>query len=219
MELASKAKSREEYKALFPILHSFKILCAMKKGRTGVAGINESVELILSGKGYGCKQSEWYHGRPIMVVRNEYSLDLYNGDIGICLMDPESPGNVKVWFEREDDSLQGILPGRLKSCETVYALTIHKSQGAEIGEVLVVLPENESRLVTRELLYTAVTRASKTVTIKSSYSAFQLAVSGRIKRHSGLVELIHIAMKNKKRPPLQGGEKSRGSRGMPERSS
>lgn len=191
----------------------------MKKGRTGVAGINESVELILSGKGYGCKQSEWYHGRPIMVVRNEYSLDLYNGDIGICLLDPESPGNVKVWFEREDDSLQGILPGRLKSCETVYALTIHKSQGAEIGEVLVVLPENESRLVTRELLYTAVTRASKTVTIKSSHSAFQLAVSGRIKRHSGLVELINIAMKNKKRPPLQGGEKGRGSRGVPERSS
>lgn len=195
MKLACKAKSKEEYKALFQVLHSFKILCAMKKGRTGVAGINESVELVLSEKGYDCRQSEWYHGRPVMVVRNEYSLDLYNGDIGICLMDPESPGNVKVWFERGDDSLQGILPGRLKSCETVYALTIHKSQGAEIGEVLVVLPENESSLVTRELLYTAVTRASNAVKIKSSHSAFQLAVSGRIKRFSGLVALIGMAVK------------------------
>ncbi len=193
MKLASRAASMEEYKALFPMLHSFKILCTMRKGRAGVAGINERVEQVLTGKGYDCRRSEWYHGRPVMVVKNEYSLDLYNGDMGICLMDPESPGEVKVWFERPGDILQGILPGRLKSCETVYALTIHKSQGAEFEEVLVVLPENESSLVSRELLYTAVTRASKTVKIKSSHSVFQRAVSGKIKRYSGLVELMAIA--------------------------
>lgn len=190
MELARKAKNRAEYKSLFPILHSFKILCAVKRGRDGVAGINERVEQVLTDNGYDCKQSEWYHGRPVMVVKNEYSLDLFNGDIGICLLDPESPGNVKVWFERPDGSLQGILPGRLRSCETVYAMTIHKSQGTEVGEVLVVLPENESALVTRELLYTAVTRASKKVKIKSNHPVFQLAVAGKVKRYSGLVEMI-----------------------------
>lgn len=218
MELACKARTVEEYKALFPVLHSFKILCAMKKGRTGVAGINEGVERVLTEKGYDWGHSEWYHGRPVMVVKNEYSMDLYNGDVGICLMDPESPGNVKVWFERLAGGLQGILPGRLKNCETVYALTIHKSQGAEIGEVLVVLPENESTLVTRELLYTAVTRARKTVKIKSSHSAFQLAVQREIKRYSGLVDLIGNALRNEKRPPLQGGG-SRGGRGFHESSS
>jgi exodeoxyribonuclease V alpha subunit len=202
MELASKAKSRAEYRSLFPILHSFKILCAMKRGRNGVAGINEKVEQALTDKGYDCMQSEWYHGRPVMVVKNEYSLDLYNGDIGICLMDPEFPGNVKVWFERPGGGLQGILPGRLKSCETVYAMTIHKSQGTEVEEVLVVLPENESNLITRELLYTAVTRASKKVKIKSSHSVFQLAVAGRVKRYSGLVELLRGVSSNQKRPPL-----------------
>ena len=83
-----------------------------------------------------------------------------------------------------------MLPGRISSCETVYALTIHKSQGAEIGEVLVVLPGQESALMTRELLYTAVTRARDCVKVKSVRSVFDLAVAGKIERHSGLAERL-----------------------------
>jgi exodeoxyribonuclease V alpha subunit len=86
--------------------------------------------------------------------------------------------------------LEGIAPGRIGHCETVYALTIHKSQGTEAGEVLVVLPDQESALVTRELLYTAVTRATERVKVKSSHPVFTLAVDGKNERLSGLVEML-----------------------------
>lgn len=186
MEGVSAAVRVEEYRKLFQMFHSFKILCALRHGPFGVEGVNRAVEKYLSGKGYNCTTTEWYPGRPVMVTRNEYGLDLYNGDIGLCLPDPESPEVLKVWFERTDGTLQGFLPGRLSSCETAYALTIHKSQGAEIGEVLVVLPDRESAVVTRELLYTAVTRARDRVKVKSVRSVFDLAVAGKIQRHSGL---------------------------------
>jgi exodeoxyribonuclease V alpha subunit len=184
------ANGKSAYKKLFPLLHSFKILCAVRQGRVGVAGINAKVEQYLATKGYDCLASEWYSGRPVMISKNEYDLDLFNGDIGICLPDPAQPERMKVWFEKNDGELQGVLPGRLSSCETVYALTIHKSQGTEVADVLVVLPEKESALVTRELLYTAVTRASKSVTVVASQSVFQAAVSARIRRSSGLAAML-----------------------------
>lgn len=190
MQAVSCADSKDAYKKLFSMLHSFKILCAVRQGKAGVAGINNMVEQYLTTKGYDCLASEWYPGRPVMISKNEYGLDLYNGDIGICLPDPNRPGSVKVWFEKNDGNLQGVMPGRLSSCETVYALTIHKSQGTEAADVLVVLPEKESTLVTRELLYTAVTRASRSVTVVASQAAFQGAVYSRIRRSSGLAKLI-----------------------------
>ncbi len=186
MEAVISAVRVGEYRGLFEMFHSFKILCALRHGPFGVEGVNRAVEKYLSGKGYNCTAAEWYPGRPVMVTRNEYGLDLYNGDIGLCLPDPENSGVLKVWFERTDGTLQGFLPGRLKSCETAYALTIHKSQGAEIGEVLVVLPDRESAVVTRELLYTAVTRARDRVKVNSIRSVFDQAVAGKIQRHSGL---------------------------------
>lgn len=190
MESVYKATSLEDYKELFPLLHSFKILCAVRKGSSGVAGINRDVETYLTEKGYDCLHSDYYSGRPLMITRNDYALDLYNGDMGVCLPDLENPGVMKIWFERSDGNLQGLSPGRISNCETVYALTIHKSQGTEIGEVLVVLPEQESDLVSRELLYTAVTRAKEAVKVKSSRSAFERAVAGKIERHSGLTERL-----------------------------
>ena len=192
MQAVASASSMDAYKKLFAMLHSFKILCAVRRGSAGVAGVNSMVEQYLAEKGCDCIAREWYPGRPVMISKNEYSLDLYNGDIGICLPDPARPGSVKVWFEKSDGKLQGVLPGRLGNCETVYALTIHKSQGTEVADVLVVLPERESGLVTRELLYTAVTRASKSVAVATSQAAFQSAVGARIKRSSGLAKLINL---------------------------
>jgi len=186
MAAVRKAETPDDYKKLFSVLHSFKILCALRKGQTGVSGINDRVERYLSGQGYDCFSSPWYLGRPVMITRNDYVLDLYNGDMGICLPDPENSAVMKIWFERSDGSLQGFPPGRISDCKTVYALTIHKSQGTENGEVLVVLPEQDSELVSRELLYTAVTRAKHDVKVKSSRSVFDLAVAGKIERHSGL---------------------------------
>lgn len=187
MEAVHQARSRKEYGRLFSFLQSFKILCALRNGRAGVSGVNAQVERYLTARGYDCFSSPWYRGRPVMVTSNDYALDLYNGDIGICMPDPERPESMKVWFERPDGSLQGLLPGRLSSCETVYGLTIHKSQGTEIDEVLVVLPEHDSPLVTRELLYTAVTRAAKRVRILGSQAVLATAVKRKTERLGGLV--------------------------------
>ncbi len=190
MQSATSATSMEEYSKLFAMLYSFKILCAVNHGEFGVQGVNAQIEIYFAAKGYGCLSTRWYVGRPVMVTKNEYGLDLYNGDIGICLPDPEEQEKIKVWFEKEDGTLRGILPGRIKHCETLFALTIHKSQGTEVDDVLVVLPEQESNLITRELLYTAVTRARKSITIRASKQRFQQAVREKIKRASGLVRLI-----------------------------
>ncbi|MBU1139349.1 MAG: exodeoxyribonuclease V subunit alpha [Proteobacteria bacterium] len=187
MEAVCQARTLHDYGKLFSFLHSFKILCALRNGKAGVTGVNAQVERYLTARGYDCFGSPWYPGRPVMVTRNDYALDLYNGDIGICMPDPEQPDIMKVWFERSATILQGMLPGRLSACETVYALTIHKSQGAEIDEVLVVLPEHDSALVTRELLYTAVTRAARCVRIRGRQAVFDTAVSRKIERFSGLV--------------------------------
>lgn len=186
MSAVREAKSLSDYKRLFPSLQSFKILCALRHGRAGVSGINERVERYLTSWGYDCLSTIWYGGRPVMITRNDYGLDLYNGDMGICLPDPENPEVMKVWFERSDGRLLGLLPGRISGCQTVYAMTIHKSQGTEIDEVLVVLPEKDSVLLTRELLYTAVTRAKQCVKIKGKRSVFSRAVKEKITRHSGL---------------------------------
>ena len=136
----------------------------------------------------------WYPGRPVIILNNDYGLNLFNGDIGICLPDPPSqstaPGTLKVWFEREDGSLKGYQPYRLPACETVFAMTIHKSQGSEFAEVLVVLPTADTPLLTRELIYTAVTRARTRVLIASDQAIFNAAVKRTISRSSGLHEML-----------------------------
>ena len=190
MKDVGKEATLETYKNIFKKFHSFKILCALRHGPAGVQEMNRQVEQYLTEKGHDCLAAEWYPGRPVMITRNEYSLNLFNGDIGICLPDIDNPEVLKVWFELSDGSLQGLLPGRLSSCETVYALTIHKSQGAEIGEVLVILPDQETAIVTRELLYTAVTRARDCVKVKSNRSIFCSTVASKIKRNSGLRESL-----------------------------
>jgi exodeoxyribonuclease V alpha subunit len=132
----------------------------------------------------------WYPGRPVMILSNDYDLNLFNGDIGICLPDPAAPGTLAVWFEREDGNPVSFLPYRLPACETVFAMTIHKSQGSEFDEVLVSLPATDSPLLTRELLYTAVTRARARVVIASSEEIFEAAVSRNISRASGLSAML-----------------------------
>jgi exodeoxyribonuclease V alpha subunit len=125
----------------------------------------------------------------VLIGRNDYGLDLYNGDIGICLPDRDS-GDLKVWFERADGHLRSYSPHRLPSCETVFAMTIHKSQGSEFDEVVVVLPEEDNRVLSRELIYTAVTRARKSVRLVAEKQVLRLALSRSIVRHSGLADLL-----------------------------
>ncbi len=176
---------------LFAALNSFRVLCATRQGARGVEAINRQVEQQLAASGYSCQPGGWYPGRPVMILRNDYGLNLFNGDIGICLPDNEGPsGAFTIWFIGEDGTNLEYQPWQLPAHETVFAMTIHKSQGSEFGEVLVVLPIIDTPLLTRELIYTAVTRARTRVLLTSAEGIFQQAVTRTINRASGLREML-----------------------------
>jgi len=181
--------NENDVRQIFASFSQFQVLCSVAFTANGVKAINRLVEQSLSLKGLQCKYNEWYPGRPILITRNDYGLDLYNGDIGICLWDSEKQ-SLRVWFERPDGSLKSYAINLLPTFETVYAMTIHKSQGSEFVEVLVVLPKEDNRVLSRELIYTAVTRAKEKVRIVADRSVLTLALLRQHKRHSGLKKMI-----------------------------
>ncbi len=174
---------------VFSAFSGFQVLCSVHYGERGVVGINRSVEFYLAAKGFECKPDSWYGGRPVLVTRNDYSLGLFNGDIGICISDPDD-NRLKVWFESKGGGFKSYLPYRLPKCETAFAMTIHKSQGSEFEEVLVVLPLEDNRLLCRELLYTAVTRARERVRVCAEKHIMELGLSRQVQRYSGLAEQL-----------------------------
>jgi exodeoxyribonuclease V alpha subunit len=173
-------------KALFKLNH-LRLLCAMREGPQGLSTANQRVETWLSKKGLIQAGTEFYEHRPIIVTRNYPELGLFNGDVGIIRTDPA--GNQRAWFEDSDKQLKQILPGYITSAETVFAMTIHKSQGSEYDNVLVLLPDHADQpLLTRELLYTAVTRAKKTVLLQASESSILYTAGRTVQRASGIME-------------------------------
>ena len=144
--------------ALLKAFTEFCVLCAVREGPLGVVQLNTNVEHAL-----GLGQSVWYAGRPVMVTRNDYALELMNGDIGLCLPGPE--GVLRVAFPAADAGVRWVMPSRLDSVETVFAMTVHKSQGSEFAHVLLVIPAQESPVLTRELVYTGLTRARQRLTV------------------------------------------------------
>jgi exodeoxyribonuclease V alpha subunit len=131
-----------------------------------------------------------YLGRPILVTRNDYTLNLYNGDVGLIVEDrPGGDGRLAL-FLGAGDALRRLSPSRLPLHETAFAMSIHKSQGSEFDEVVVLLPDPISPLVTRELLYTAVTRARKKVVLHARREVLRQGIERRIERASGLRELL-----------------------------
>lgn len=126
-----------------------------------------------------------------MITQNHAALQLYNGDIGLCLPDKNQQNQrLMVFFLRPDGSVKTVLPTRLPPCETVFAMTIHKSQGSEFDEVLLVLPDKMNPVLTKELVYTAITRAKKTVKIAAEQAIFSQALAQRIIRYSGLPDKL-----------------------------
>jgi exodeoxyribonuclease V alpha subunit len=144
--------------ALLKAFTEFCVLCAVREGPLGVVQLNAHVEQAL-----GLGQSLWYAGRPVMVTRNDYALELMNGDVGLCLPGPD--GVLRVAFPAVDSGVRWVMPSRLDSVETVFAMTVHKSQGSEFTHVLLVIPALESPVLTRELVYTGLTRARQRLTL------------------------------------------------------
>lgn len=179
--------------AIFSAFNRFQVLCGVRRGKRGVEGLNLLIEDYFCRQGLGFHSGKWYHGRPVLITKNDYSLGLYNGDIGICLKDPEDQ-TLKVWFEQSDCTFSKFLPFRLPQCETAFAMTIHKSQGSEFEEVLVVLPEEDNQVLSRELLYTAVTRSKVEVRVGASKEVLLLTLNRKVSRFGGLTARIHEAL-------------------------
>ncbi|GJH02749.1 exodeoxyribonuclease V subunit alpha [Paraburkholderia terrae] len=170
----------------------FQLLCALRRGAWGVEGLNRRVARLLQEEQLVTATGEWYLGRPVLVTRNDYELGLMNGDIGITLALPAPDGgwSLRVAFAAADGSrrIKWALPSRLHAVETVFALTVHKSQGSEFTHVALVLPDMMSPVLTRELVYTGITRARQFLTIASAggTSLIERAVGAQVLRASGL---------------------------------
>lgn len=182
-------KAKAEFKQIFMAFSRFQVLCSNRQGKNSVADINYRIEQKLAEQKRIDLSGLWYPGRPVMVTQNNPALSLYNGDIGICMQDSDdSTAKLMVFFQRPDGSVKKYLPARVPHCETVFAMTIHKSQGSEFEEVLIVLPETINPVLTKELLYTAITRAKRTIKLVADEAVFSATVRQKIDRITGLAD-------------------------------
>ncbi len=179
-------------------LQGFRVLCVHREGPYGVAEWNARLEKRLRRVGSIRGGGIWYEGRPVLVTRNDYTQRLWNGDIGVALRDEE--GRLLVHFESASGEIRQVRPTRLNHAETAWALTVHKSQGSEFDDVLLILPEAESRLLTRELLYTGVTRARHRLAIAGTRDLVQDGMGRRTPRTSGLAEALGVERPRDVRP-------------------
>ena len=170
----------------------FRILCAVRQGPFGAEQVNARIERFLQGQGYPVVVGGNYPGRPVMVLSNDYEQQLYNGDVGIIFPDPEKSGELKAFFSGPDGGLRRFSPARLPPHQTVYAMTVHKSQGSEFERVLLVLPDCHSPLISRELLFTAISRARNRMEICGNRQVFEQAILTSTERHSGLREKLWL---------------------------
>ncbi|MBC3997158.1 exodeoxyribonuclease V subunit alpha [Morganella morganii] len=184
----SLVKQHADPAAVLDAFSQFRLLCALREGPFGVEGLNERIERLLHQQGHIRRplihRHRAYHGKPVMISRNDSPLGLFNGDIGIMLTDENH--ELRVYFRLPDGTIRSIRPSRLPAHETAYVMTVHKSQGSEFAHTALVLPVQPSPLVSRELLYTALTRAKQFLTIYSREECVKRAVKTPTQRYSGL---------------------------------
>lgn len=163
----------------------YQILCALREGPWGVSGLNQQFEHLLVRHRQIVLQrhSRWYEGRPVMITRNDSALGLFNGDIGVAL---ERGDGIRVWFPMPDGSIKSVQPSRLPEHDTAWAMTVHKSQGSEFTHAALVLPTQMTPVVSRELVYTAITRAKKQLSMYADELLLAQAIALRTERRSGL---------------------------------
>ncbi|WP_416462701.1 exodeoxyribonuclease V subunit alpha [Rubrivivax gelatinosus] len=166
----------------------FRVLCATRDGARGVAGVNAFAATLLR-RALGAAPGAWYPGRPVMVRRNDYVLRLFNGDIGLAL--PDAQGRLDVVFPAPGGGWRRVAPARLPPHDTAFGMTVHQSQGSEFSDLLLLTPDRPLRAMTRELLYTGITRARQRVTLAGPAAALTAAVRSPTRRRSGLAARLH----------------------------
>lgn len=215
-------KREESPFEVLQLFNKFQLLCALRQGSSGLHALNERVQSLLQARGLlnidssatTAGQNRWYVGRPVMISRNDYELNLFNGDIGIammvetvhvegatgrkksekelrvCFVDSAADAGGKDNSSIRDNKIRQLLPTRLPEHETAFAMTVHKSQGSEFDDVALVLPETANAVISRELIYTAITRGKKTFSLYANYEVLEQGVNARIERASGLRDLL-----------------------------
>ncbi len=169
--------------------NQLRVLCAVREGAQGLYSLNKAIETYLSKKNLINPNNDYYENRPIIITKNYPDLKLFNGDVGLVRKD--NAGNMRAWFEDSNKNIRSVMPGYIAHAETVFAMTIHKSQGSEYPKVMVVLPEaSGGQLLTRELLYTAVTRAKESLILHCNAALMCSTCAQGVSRTSGIVERL-----------------------------
>ncbi len=179
-------------------MRHYRVLAAHRRGPFGVESLNRQIEAVLAvtgelrpGAAGSVAEDGHYEGRPIMLTRNDYELDLYNGDLGVVARRGSGARDgLQVVLRGADGALRWISPLRISALETVFAMSVHKSQGSEFDRIALVLPDAPSPVVTRELLYTGISRAREGVHILAPRAVLEHAVRTRVARASGLRERL-----------------------------
>ncbi|TGP42404.1 DUF2075 domain-containing protein [bacterium M00.F.Ca.ET.228.01.1.1] len=191
------AQATPDPSPLFDALNRFRVLCATRSGARGVDQVNASMAAQVR-RAAGITLAvgaQWFAGRPVMVTRNDYALGLFNGDIGIAL--PGADGTLRVYFRTGDGGLRAVSPAALPPHDTAFALTVHKSQGSEFEHAVLMLPPAFSRVLSRELVYTAITRARERVEIIGARAVLAQAIATPTQRDSGLAARIAEAARGR----------------------
>ncbi|MEW9623590.1 exodeoxyribonuclease V subunit alpha [Rhodanobacter geophilus] len=193
---AGEAAHADWARGALEAFNRFQLLCALRRGPHGVEGLNRQLATALHARGLIESEHGWYEGRPVLLTRNDYGLGLMNGDIGLCLRLPTADGTgdarLAVAFlatatDRDGGTrLRFATPSRLGEVETAWALTVHKSQGSEFEHTALLLPPEPNAVLTRELLYTGITRARRRFSLVGSAAIVEQAIAHRTRRHSGL---------------------------------
>ncbi|MBC7945552.1 MAG: exodeoxyribonuclease V subunit alpha [Burkholderiales bacterium] len=175
--------------AVLAAFERYRVLCAVREGEQGAVELNACIgEHFRAVLAQDRRASEWFPGRPVLVTRNDYVVKVFNGDVGVAL--PAPGGELLVHFPTSDRDTRTVAPARLPDCETAFAMTIHKAQGSEFDDIDIVLPirdnRGDNRLLTRELLYTALTRARSQVRLWAPAEVVKAAIERRTRRYSGL---------------------------------
>lgn len=175
---------------IFAAFNQFQILVALRKGMFGLDLINSFISSYLQREHLlppAQDSSHWFIGRPVMISANNYDLGLFNGDLGITLM---HAGQLKVAFQTTEGGIRWLLPSRLPAHETAFAITVHKSQGSEFSQVALLLPTEHQQVISKELIYTALTRAKHKFTLLSNQDCWHKGIQLKVERASGLRDIL-----------------------------
>ena len=183
-------KTGENKKNILDEFSKVRLLCSIRETNCGINQLNIKIETLLESLGLITRpqNSAWYIGRPIMITKNDHALGLFNGDIGICMRGDDE--KLYVYFESTGQGVRQFLPSRLPESETIFAMTIHKSQGSEFKKTFIILPNKLSPNLTRELVYTGITRAKSSLEICCLRNVLYYAANHKTTRNSGLISLL-----------------------------